>query len=242
MDKDEAKQTLLLYRPGTDDGEDPQMAEALTWVQRDPELAQWFDEHCEVYKAIRGKLKEIPVPADLKDTILRNEAERRGKIVHLRNILVPLAAAAVIMLVAFIAWNSLKGRDFAEVRDHVVRESQRDYGMMQSTNNTQIRAQLLGNGCPDYSLTKPLAQLATAGYMPMEWHQQKISMVCLKDAKNKPVILFVMNAAEVRNRPAAGADEFAKIHRFNSVSRVVNDKVYIVAGPQDGSELKAYLD
>ena len=114
--------------------------------------------------------------------------------------------------------------------------------MKDNTNLVQIRAQLLAGGCPDYSLTKPLTKLAAVGYAPLDWHERKVSMVCLKDTKNKPVMLFVMDTASLQNTPQNGETEFAKIHRFNSVSRAMDGKIYIVAGPQDISELKAYLD
>ena len=40
MNHDEARQILLLYRPGTADAEDPQIAEALALAKREPELAR----------------------------------------------------------------------------------------------------------------------------------------------------------------------------------------------------------
>jgi len=46
MNHNEAKDILLLYRPGTADVADPQIAEALALAQRDAELARWFGEHC----------------------------------------------------------------------------------------------------------------------------------------------------------------------------------------------------
>ena len=48
--------------------------------------------------------------------------------------------------------------------------------------------------------------------------------------------------AELRDAPAAGQTEFAKIHRLNSASWTANGKIYILAGKQDDLELKQYLD
>jgi hypothetical protein len=80
MDSAEAREILKLYRPDSTDAADPQTAEALSLVDRDPELDHWFREHCEVYTAIRAKLKQIPVPADLKRKILveRPSAQSMG--------------------------------------------------------------------------------------------------------------------------------------------------------------------
>ena len=66
MNRDEAKNFLLLYRPGTADADDPQIAGALALAKRDPELARWLEEHCARQEALRAKFREITVPEGLK--------------------------------------------------------------------------------------------------------------------------------------------------------------------------------
>jgi hypothetical protein len=245
MDKQQARALLQLYRPGTADAEDPQMAEALKQAQQDPELAQWFENQQNVYVAMRRKLRQIPVPENLKQEILRQEAERRGKIVDLRKFFVPLAAAAAVVALALGAWTYVTrtGREnFADFRDHLVRLSQRQYAMITNNNLTVIHARLVAANYPDYSLTKPLAKLPADGYAPIEWHNRKVSMVCLRADKEKQLFLFVMDAAKVRNAPAASETDFATIHRLNSASWTSNGKIYILAGPENDSDLKRYLD
>src|SRR5580704_16728924 len=128
MDKREARELFCAYRPGTSDDQDPRMAEALQMAQRDEELAKWFAGYRSFNAAMRSKLKEIPVPADLKQKILLAEAGRRGKIVPLKNWLVPLAAAAAIVLLAFGTWYFLAPvNKFADYRERVVKQSQRGY-------------------------------------------------------------------------------------------------------------------
>jgi hypothetical protein len=56
-----ARQILILYRPGTADGEDPEVARALALVARDPELSSWFKEQCELREAFRDKFRQLPV-------------------------------------------------------------------------------------------------------------------------------------------------------------------------------------
>ena len=70
MNRPEARQILLLYRPGTSDSHDPEMAEALELARRDPELSRWFEAHCAFQTALRQKLRQIEVPLDLKARIL----------------------------------------------------------------------------------------------------------------------------------------------------------------------------
>lgn len=70
MNHDEAKFILRAYRPGGQDTDDPQFAEALAHARRDPELARWLAEQTALDRAIGSKLQAIPVPADLKASIL----------------------------------------------------------------------------------------------------------------------------------------------------------------------------
>ena len=76
MNRDEAKTILLLYRPGTADADDPQIAEALALAKQDPELARWLEEHCARQEALRAKFRQITVPAGLKEQIISEQAAR----------------------------------------------------------------------------------------------------------------------------------------------------------------------
>ena len=70
MNTREAKEILLMYRGSMDDA-DPQFREALTYAQRDPELAEWLREQTRCYHAIRAKLREVEPPVDLPQKIVR---------------------------------------------------------------------------------------------------------------------------------------------------------------------------
>jgi hypothetical protein len=251
MDKREARQVLQLFRPGTNDGQDPRMTEALQCVQQDAELARWFEGHCAFHVAMHTKLKEIPVPMDLKYRILREEALRKGRIVKLWNTVIPLAAAAVLLLTIGLWWyfDHNPGphnteQNFAEGRDYLAKVPQRGYAMtMMSTNLDKIHEYLVTKQqFPDYVLPKSLASLTAAGCANLEWQGHKVSMVCLKDAKKQNVYLFAMDRGDLLGAPTSTAPEFEKVHRLMTASWTVGDKIYVLAGPGDAAELKAYLD
>jgi len=246
VDKGEAREILRLHRPGIQDEADPRMAEALRLAQQDPELARWFDTHCRFYLAMQAKLKELPVPADLKARILRAEPPRRGRVIELRHFLVPLAAAAIVILlgagvVSFRFW--IRGDVFADGRERIVKQAQRPYYMtMTSTNLAQIHDFLVARNFPDYTLTKPLANLAGLGCATVDWRGRKVSMVCLRAKRNQQIFLFVMDRANLHNAPDAGKTEFAKVYELMTASWTQGDKVYILAGPGEAADLKAYLN
>ena len=71
MNNFDAKKVLQLYRPGSADAaNDRQVAEALKLARSDQELGSWLEQHNRFQIAIREKLLEIHVPANLKETIL----------------------------------------------------------------------------------------------------------------------------------------------------------------------------
>jgi len=70
MNRQEAKAVLEMYRPGGEDANDPQFAEALELVQRDAELARWFAEQQAFDTRMSANLKTLSVPANLKASLL----------------------------------------------------------------------------------------------------------------------------------------------------------------------------
>jgi hypothetical protein len=246
VDKTEAREVLRLHRPGLPDEADPRMADALRLAQEDSELAQWFEAHCQFYITMRARLKEIPVPADLHEKILRGEAIRRGRIVALRPFLVPLATAAMLILLGVAAWSfksRMRGDVFADARERIVKQAERGYSMTKtSTNLALIHEFLVANKFPDYTLTKPLANLSGLGCATVDWRGRKVSMVCLLTRQNQELFLFVMDRANLGKAPETGQTEFTRIQKLMTASWTQDDKIYILAGTGKEADLKAYLE
>jgi hypothetical protein len=70
MNREEARRILLACRSGTSDMEDPEVRAALELAARDPELAEWWRDQCRVQESLWSAFRNLPVPADLKDSIL----------------------------------------------------------------------------------------------------------------------------------------------------------------------------
>ena len=97
MNNEEAKFILRAYRPDGQDARDPQFAEALEQARLDPELGRWFAEQTTFDKAVSQKLQAIPVPADLRASILAGRKIIRPVPWWTRR-LHPAAAAAMLAL------------------------------------------------------------------------------------------------------------------------------------------------
>src|ERR1051326_4974060 len=70
MNEQEARLILQACRPGDLDHSDPQIAEALGEVERNPELARWFAEEQAFDRAMAAHLQAVPAPFGLKTRIL----------------------------------------------------------------------------------------------------------------------------------------------------------------------------
>jgi hypothetical protein len=75
MTREQAKDILLLYRPGTRDAEEPEVVEAMAVVLEDTALRRWFEQHCTFQAATRARFREIQVPESLKSALF---ARRKG--------------------------------------------------------------------------------------------------------------------------------------------------------------------
>ena len=103
MNHDEAKNILLLYRHGTADVDDSQIAEALALAERDPELAHWLVIHCARQNVLRDKFRQIAAPAGFKEQIISEQAALE-KTTFRREKFALAAMAALVVLVASVAF------------------------------------------------------------------------------------------------------------------------------------------
>ena len=246
MNSSEAREVLLLYRPGTADAADPQMAEALERARQDPELGRWFENHRTFQKAMRAGFQQIEVPAHLKISLLtQNPAQQRP---------LPsppwwrspvwLTAAAVILLLGLAgAW--LKPRPanrFANYQSRVVSEAQREYRMDLVTNDMrQIRQFMASRGAPaDYDVARGLEHLQLTGGGRLTWRSNPVTMVCFDRGDKQMLFLFVLKRSAVKDPPPA-SPQLARVNQMLTASWTHGDNTYVLAGPEEADFLEKYL-
>jgi len=251
VNHDEAKTVLLLYRPGTADADDPQIAEALALAKHDPELADWLKEHCARQETLRAKFRQITAPAGLKEQIISEQAAR-GKIILWRRNAIFAAAAVIVALVALAPlWFPHRPNDdtFAILRSRMVSVALRGYGMDLATNSpAQIRAFLAESRAPaDYVLPAPLESTAMTGCAIQNWQGAKVSMICFRTGRPLPpgqssdLWLFVIDRAAVKDAPPADSRQFARVNRLTTVTWTQGDKLYMLGTEGDEQTLQQYL-
>jgi len=246
MTSDQARQVLLPYRPGSGDERDPKFAEALELVGGDPALARWFEEHCAFQSAMRAKLQQIAVPADLRNRILTAQAAQ--KIIRppmwWRQPAWMAAAAAVVLLLGLAAfWMQPRPSDrFANFQTRMVGTALRGYRMDLVTNDMgQVRQFLHGKGAPDdYEVTKGLAQLQLTGCGLLRWRGNPVSMVCFDRGDKQMLFLFVVDRSAMKDPPAE-TPQVARVNQLLTVSWARGDKAYLLAGPEESDFARKYL-
>ena len=70
MTNEDAKFILRAYRPDGSDAADPMFAEALVHARTDPVLGAWLQREQALDAGVAAKLREVPVPAGLRASIL----------------------------------------------------------------------------------------------------------------------------------------------------------------------------
>ena len=252
MNPDEAKTILLLYRHGTADAEDPQIAEALALAKHDPELAGWLMAHCARQFVIGEKMRQITVPAGLKEQIISEQAASEKRI-SARQKMQFAAVLAILLLFGTLAVFWLPHRAPEDTltiyQNQMAGVALRGYAMDLMTNNpAAIRAYLAQNHAPaDFVLPAPLQQATLTGCAVENWQGVKVSMICFHTGKPlapgaaSDLWLFVVDRASVKNAPAGAAAQFAKVNRLITATWTQGDKLYLLGIEGEEPAIKTYL-
>lgn len=246
MNRAQAKQILLLYRPGTQDGEDAEVCQAMELARQDPELAGWFEQHQAFQDAMRAKLRQTEVPGQFKASLLAAH-----KTVHLPAFgqrPLWIAAAAIFILLFGLAIALLRPRvpdRFADYRETMVSAAVRVYGMDLETNSqTQLRQFLARNDAPaDYQLTAGLENLPLKGGGLQRWRGNPVSMVCFDRGRKGMLFLFVLKRTALKDAPpeTTAAAQPAKVEGLATVSWTKGDDTYLLAGREEPGFAQKYV-
>src|SRR6187402_1761119 len=97
MTNPEAQALLITCRPNGRDAARPEFTEALALVESDPELKAWWVAQQAFDGKVSAKLRLVPVPAGLREAILK----KRAVVPKKQNSRLPwLALAAMIAILA----------------------------------------------------------------------------------------------------------------------------------------------
>jgi hypothetical protein len=244
VDNLQAKEILSLYRAGLDETGDPFFAEALAQAQRDPELGRWFKEQCALDAAMREKFRQITAPAGLPQQILAERKIIRPRIWWEQPAL--LVAAAAVIVLAGLAGYVLRqpdGQTFQTYRKNMAKLVSGDYKMMLETNDLNVIRQFLAanHSVADYVLTAEMEKLPAEGCALINWHGQRVSLVCLDRGQDEDLFLFIADRSMVPDPPPSQTAQFARINNMTTASWTLGDKTYVLASKGSEEALRKFL-
>ena len=255
MNNDEAKQILLLYRPGTTDGEDPDTAAALAMAKSDPELWRWFHAHCERQTALREKFRQIPVLAGLKEQIISEQAaktraaSRREKLVTVLAVLAIIASLGIVGGFVLPHKMTAPGPTLANFKVQMSYVALSGYSMdLLTKDSDQIQSYLAKNQAPaDYTLPAGLQKVAVVGCDIQSWQGAKASMICFQTGAHLPagqksdLWLFVVDRAAVKDSADITGTQFATANGFTTATWTQGNNLYVLGVQGDESTIKKFL-
>jgi hypothetical protein len=253
MNRQEAKEILSLYRPGTADADDSSFAPALRLCEDDPELKQWFEQHCTVYEVLRNKLKQITVPDALKEQIL---AERK---VHVQKVsrrpaviggALVVAALALIAVVVSLLLPPRDDRSLVAYREQMVTKALRFYAMDVETDKMEkVRTYLASvKAKGDFVLPNGLQSARLTGCAAITWHGRPVSMICFDSGRPHPpgtmisdLWLFVTDRKSVPQDAVASSPVLSTVNSAITATWTANDQLYVLVAEGDEALIKKYL-
>lgn len=255
MNRDEAKNILLLYRTDAD-AADPQVAAALSFMKNDPELRDWFQDYSAQQQILREKFRQIAAPTGLKEQILSEAKAMAGKNSRREKMVAIFAVAAIVAALVVVAVVYFP-RHPATVADNTVANfegqmlgfAQVGYAMNLATNDlTQIQAYLAQKHSPSgYTLPAGLVKTPATGCTVQYFQGTKVSMICFVTGKplkpNQPgdLWLFVAQAGAVMDAPSTATPQLADVNGVSVATWTQDGKFYLLATPGDQQAVQKYL-
>ena len=123
MNSQQAKEILLLYRPGVPEPDDPELAAALELAKNDPELRRWLELHQTTQQVLRAKFRELPVPEGLKEQILSERKAHVSMPLRRKAALAMLSVFSALLLIGilFAFLRPREDKSFANFRSRMIR-------------------------------------------------------------------------------------------------------------------------
>lgn len=243
---DQAKLLLSAYRPGGADATDPAFSEALSQAERDPQLRAWFQESQQFDQAIAEKLRSVPVPADLRNTILAGAKFSQRKSPWLRARFWAIAALFAVIASVAAMWFSKGSRldgwqvDSLAVLDRI--ESGAVELDKEHPQATHLVEWLRANAAPvPASVPSVLAAHPTFGCKSIDSAGRKVSVICFDLGNEDQAHLFTTKREGLKIQPPENHAVFARRSQWNLASWSNGDSVHMLATQMEESRLRALL-
>jgi len=243
VDKLEAKMVLQALRPNDLDTTEPAFAEALILVENDPELKAWWEAQQAFDRAVVAKLKEVPIPDDLRASILAGRKVEQFR--PLPQFSFWLAAAAVLAIFCTLGTSQYIHNFGPLPRSEYTASVLPFLGnngpslAMTSADRDKITAWLQENNAPTGNLPPKMAGIPTVGCQKFSVHGHPVSLICFVMANGAIVHLFTVEKQALTDPPTT--PEMDHIEGWCIASWSDAHMSYILATQSDPTVFKQLL-
>ena len=245
MDKQQVKLVLQALRPNGQDAAKPAFAEALALAKADAELEAWWAAQQDFDRRVAAKLGEVPLPADLRATIL---AGRKIEQFQPRPQMGLWLAAAAVLAILCVAGTLMQVAAHApvtrtEYTASVLTFLNHDAPVlgMTSSDHTKIEAWLKERDAPMGTLPAKMAALPTVGCQKYVLHGHVVSLICFAMAGGGLAHLFIVDRQALSDPPGPSSPDMQQIQGWSTASWSDTRMSYMLATQAGPDSLKQLL-
>jgi hypothetical protein len=245
VDRKEAQTILSALRPDGPEAQEPLFTEALKLAASDPELKAWWQAQQEFDRKVAAKLAEVPLPADLRESILR-----RRKISPFRprvsySTLLAAAAVVAILCVAGTFWRvanygPVDQSDYAESAVSELGDKGPDLAML-STDHDKVKAWLKQQDAPLGHMPPKFASIPSIGCQRYVIHGHTVSLICFTLDGGGEAHLFMVDKNALNDPPGENGLQFGNVKGWNVAAWSDDRMTYMVATQESLDTLKGLL-
>jgi hypothetical protein len=245
MDKQEAKQVLQALRPDDLNTDKPAVVEALVLVESDPELKAWWEAQRDFDLRVAAKLKEIPLPDDLRATILSGRKIERFTPQPRLSLWLAAAAVVAILCVAgtfmqVSASGPIAQTDYAAAVLPLLNHDAPDLAMT-SPDHDKIAAWLKEQNAPTGTLPAKMTALPTIGCQKFIVHGHAVSLICFGMEGGGIAHLFIVDQEALSDPPDVNAPAFNQVDTWSTAAWSDGRMSYLLATQAGPDALKQLL-
>ncbi|HEV3271104.1 MAG TPA: hypothetical protein VGZ93_02890 [Candidatus Methylacidiphilales bacterium] len=245
MDKQEAKQVLQALRPDDLRTGKPVVVEALALVEGDPELKAWWKAQQAFDLRVAAKLKEIPLPDNLRATIMAGRKIERFRPQPRLSFWLAAAAAVAILCVAGTlmrssAYGPIAQTDYADAVLPRLNHDAPDLAMT-SADHDKIAAWLKEQNAPMGTLPAKMTALSTIGCQKFLVHGHTVSLICFAIQGGGIAHLFIVDEEALSDPPEVNSPEFHQVENWSTAAWSDGRMSYLLATQAGPDTLRQLL-
>jgi hypothetical protein len=244
MTRDEAKELLSMFRPGTADETDPIFTEALALAREDQELREWFESSVAFDREFRNELSGITAPAAVREEIFASRKIIRPQVWWHRRLSARefAAAAAVIFAVSVgVLWFGQRPVSFVEFRREIADHAwgPTPHVDFRGLNLQEVREYLANeNVATNFTVPPALAEGEVFGCSVIHWHGRKVPMLCFNSERQHVHLVVVeRNLFEDAPTQTPQTDQWAS---WRTASWSKDEYSYVLTGLKTHAFIKKF--